>query len=286
MADPIYFPGGGTDKISDWYTGAMDPSAAAGMSTANSGGGLTTRLVKTVKIDPATGAPVNPWTQMVQSYGNSVQAKSGNFGRGLPIDYQEQYNNWTVDNSLRDAKTTLLAFDKSGKPLDPPGLGYANPIAGTPVLPVANMTPEIASAYAAVEAGQPGATQNLATLLADAVSSGNIGKSPVYGAGIKIGTPTPAPAPTTIKGSSTGKSYKVGQTYQTSPTSYSFVAQPDGSFKNTGYSAETQAAREQMGKEIGAANRKSASPTHDVMGNNNAFNTKNQQNSLRWQTGY
>jgi len=55
---------------------------------------------------------------------------------------------------------------------------------------------------------------------------------------------------------------------------------------NQGYAPAQQAARAAQGKAIGEANRKSANPTRNVSGSNNAFEPRSVQDSVRWQTGY
>lgn len=56
--------------------------------------------------------------------------------------------------------------------------------------------------------------------------------------------------------------------------------------QNMGYSADEQAKREARGKDIGERNRKSPGTTRNVFGDNNAFQPRSVQNSVRFQTGY
>ncbi len=56
--------------------------------------------------------------------------------------------------------------------------------------------------------------------------------------------------------------------------------------QNMGYSADEQSKREARGKDIGERNRKSPGTTRNVFGDNNAFQPRSVQNSVRFQTGY
>lgn len=240
MADQ-YFPGGGTDKISDWYTGAMDPAPAAGWSggsTANAGGGLTSRSVKTVPIDARTGQPVNSWTEMLKAYGSSPNASNRLTpnrnpdipGSGvLPADWYSGGGVY-VGNSVNEFGQRVA---EKLDPLPRGGGLMPNPLPKTtPFLPVQTVTPEMAAAYAAVEARQPGAIKELSRLLTAAAQAGNIGKAPVSGGGgIKIGSGGSS-TPTTITGKNTGNTYSVGQRYTSG--GYIKEAQADGTFKTIG----------------------------------------------------
>lgn len=102
----------------------------------------------------------------------------------------------------------------------------------------------------------------------------------VGGSGQSGGSSTPR---TSFQGSSTGRTYNVGQTYA-GTNGYSYVAQPDGTFKQTGRT--DPAADRARGQAIGEANRRSPGNTYNVSGDNNAFSPQSVQNSERWQTGY
>lgn len=92
-------------------------------------------------------------------------------------------------------------------------------------------------------------------------------------------------APGTFRSSNTGQPVNVGATH-VGTDGYTYQAMPNGTFNNLGYSDAVLAQRAAQGQAIGDANRASASPSHDVAGNNNATMSTNHQNSVRWQTGY
>lgn len=56
--------------------------------------------------------------------------------------------------------------------------------------------------------------------------------------------------------------------------------------QNMGYSDAEKVKREAEGRAIGEKNRKSAGTTRNVFGDNNAFQPRSVQNSVRFQTGY
>lgn len=98
-----------------------------------------------------------------------------------------------------------------------------------------------------------------------------------------IGNGQGGPAMTSFKGSSTGRDYQVGQTYQ-GTNGYSYEARPDGTFKQIGRT--DPAADKARGAAIGETNRRNPNPTYNVSGSNNSFEPRSVQNSERWQTGY
>lgn len=153
--------------------------------------------------------------------------------------------------------------------------GYQNPAMGYAPNGAGGMAPGAPAA--------PGAPQTswLQDLLAGINYAMGGGAQPGAGQGRQDGA-----QPVTngqFQGSKTGKAYEVGKTYQ-GKNGYTYVAQQDGTFKQTGRTDPAgDAAR---GAAIGEANRRNPNPTYNVSGSNNSFEPRSVQNSERWQTGY
>lgn len=230
---PITIPEVGADNSAYWndFYGSM---GITGREPA--GGGLTTRSIKTVKIDPFTGQPtVDRAALNANMRGRGQPARlttaKGGVGsdrltpgnQGLPLNPDGKYNagNPLVLSALTAQQTanpavaaaTALAENGGIKP------SWTNPQGRGPKFPVA-ATPEIELAYADVVAGKPGAMKRYGALLADQAQAGNFGFDQSQGA--------PA-APTTVKGSATGQPLKVGQTYTAG--GYSYEITPNGPLK-------------------------------------------------------
>lgn len=268
------------------------------MSTKGAGGGLTTTKVKTVDVDKngnivnlnpeaksgvPTGSLLPPTVPQYGMGGGSQLGYGGDAAKQIPG--ASPWGNPTLLDASKPAKPGGIypAWVSRAK-----GDYYSGRKPnGTAMLPVETMTPELAAAYADIEAGKPGAGKNLANLLADQAQAGNIGTAPVSGGGIKIGSGTQpgGGGGGTIRGSNTGKTFNIGQRYE-GTNGYVYEAQPNGQFFNQGYSTRAEEERKAQGQAIGDANRRNPNPTYSKSGENNSFMPRSYQNSVRQQTGY
>jgi hypothetical protein len=231
MAGSSYYNSGAVD-YSDFYSGSMAPpvsNGSGGLVPRSNNGGLTTRSVTTVPIDGRTGLPKIPTL-------SASAPKPPSWTQNGPALF-------AIQRQLAQAQPQTWAVDANGQRIDPigylppgaprPGGGLTPPRWGAPApnwprpnpqFPVTE-TPAIRAAWAAVQAGRPGALRQYNQLLADAAQAGNVNG----GRGGNGGGLVP---PTTIRGSSTGNSYNIGQNY--SAGGYVYQAQPDGSFAKVG----------------------------------------------------
>lgn len=195
-------------------------------STAGSGGGLTSRPVHTVKIDPTTGPigtlrPTQAQMQAIRSTAGAPTTFLPTMQPTASLDRLPSSGPLSPNNPFVAAK---LAAQAAKTPMAQKVAGFGTP-RPSPILPVQS-TPEIAAAYQAVQEGRPGATAELSIAIANAVSGG----SPIgaYAMGSGGGARGPAMLPSSFRGSSSGKSYNAGQKYVSQGREY--TANPDGTF--------------------------------------------------------
>lgn len=267
----IINPGGGMFK------GAGDAGVYDGIlpgATGAPSGELTTRSVRTVKIDPYTGQPaavktVNGLTpQQIQALQavRSVPASAYMQPRNQPLGVPGEPRGFSFADTGNIGRATGPMTQQLAL------AGYRSVLPGMfgRGQPAAPVVPDIPTAIASAPAGGvgPGLDDLLAYVKSDPVVPAVAAAADLGNGGQSL-APLFSPAP--AKSGPTG----VGR------NGYSYV---DG--KNVGYSAEEKAKRDALGKAIGDANRKSANQTYSASGERNAFMPTSYQNSVRQQTGY
>jgi hypothetical protein len=318
--------------VERFYSGILNPSGGVYQGTDGGGiydgilpgasaapsGELTTRSVKTVKIDPYTGQPVSTPTtpgltaQQLQALqairavpANSYQRPPNqplnlpNEPRGFSFadtgDYGRASGPMTQQLAIAGKSPTMLA-GMFGRGISLPGVSQvasasvplprARP-ASAPWAPelAAALSPDatlgdlLAYAQSSSPSRRPNPAVNATSNLAGAAPGTSL--SGLFGNPRASVRPADAYAAANALGQIAAQQRRAAFT-GVGTNGYTYV-----NGKNVGYSAEELAKREALGKAIGDANRASAgNSTHDVAGNNNAFMSTDHQNSTRWQTGY
>lgn len=292
-------------------------------ATGAPSGGLVTRSVRTVQIDPYTGMPATPkaaassLTQAQLQAIKNVPAGSYQWPRNTPLNtpgqpagysYADTGNRgratgaMTGQIALAGYQPTLAGMFGRGQPAGgyQPSVQVPNiPTAVASAVPLPRYRPAEAPRSPEMEAAMsPDATLGDLLAYADASSGTSAPVNPALGAVNDMAGATPStslssmfsapasarPADAYAAANALGTlnaQQKRSTLSGVGTNGYTYV---DG--KNVGYSAEEQAKRAAQGQAIGDANRRSATPTRNVSGDNNSFMPKSVQNSVRWQTGY
>lgn len=252
-------------SVQDLYSGIIKPGGGMFEGTGGAGvydgilpgatgapsGELTTRSVKTVKIDPYTGQPVVPAYQ------------PGMLGRGQPVPVGSSYltaaEKALLERQIAQSKTLQAGYDATGKSIVKPqttlagmfGRGITPQVQQTAAIPLPRARPgwapstmDLAAidkweqpgqigpglddllgyAQSLPETGAVAAASELGKMYAPSTNSG--------GGGSSSGSSS-AGQPVKI---STGKTASVGQTYQQGASGsgkpYTYQVQKDGSIKN------------------------------------------------------
>lgn len=283
-------------SVQDLYSGIIKPGGGMFDGTGGAGvydgilpgatgapsGELTTRSVKTVKIDPYTGQPVVPAYQ------------PGMLGRGQPVPMGSSYltaaEKALLERQIAQSKTLQAGYDATGKSIVTPqttlagmfGRGITPQVQQTAAIPLPRARPgwapstmDLAAIGKWEQPGQIGpGLDDLLGYVKGAPVNPAAAAAADFGSGGQSLAPLFDPAPTTTGPAGAGPT-GVGT------NGYTYV-----NGENVGYSTEEKAKREALGQAIGERNRKSAGTTRNVFGDNNAFQPRSVQNSVRFQTGY